>query len=229
MFAAAVIDAAVVGGMLAVVIAMTSVMSRVPPTALESSAASFAVMGMLLAGSYFIWLGGLAGATVGERAVGLPSGSHEFTALNLRAIAVRTVRSGTDGPRFLRDLSIWLGQMTVRKAQAIEADSASPVDGEPHLELALERDRRVDAQPALEAPLPSAAAFGRDVAVDPDDTVAFDPDDTVAFDPDATVAYHREALVGVGSRRLQFVSKPRRRYDVAQREHVGAGKMKAEG
>jgi len=108
---ASVLDAGVIGAMLVAVIGSASIMSGAPPAALDGSAAAFGLMGVLLGSSYFLWLGGLAGTTVGTRGVGLGSCSQELS-LNLRAIATRAVRSATDDLRFIRDLGVWFGRLT---------------------------------------------------------------------------------------------------------------------
>jgi hypothetical protein len=123
--AAAALDAAVVGVMLTGVIASAAVIARAPVTALGGSDAAFALMGILLAASYFVWLGGLSGATAGERWIGLRSRAVSFPSLNLRAITVRAMCCATDDIRFVRDLGAWLGRMVTHGKPALDASDRS--------------------------------------------------------------------------------------------------------
>lgn len=115
---ASALDAGVIGAMLVAVIGSASIMAGAPPAALGGSAAAFGLMGVLLGSSYFLWLGGLAGTTVGKRWVGLGPCSQE-PSLNLGAIATRAVRSATNDLRFIRDLGVWFGRLTTN-------DNANP-------------------------------------------------------------------------------------------------------
>jgi hypothetical protein len=125
LLAAALLDAGFLGVILTVVIASAMVMARAPAAALAGSAAAFGVVGVLLGGSYFVWLGGLAGTTVGQRAVGLVSCSQERGSANLRTIASRAMRAATEDLRFIRDLGLWVGRLTTHdKANQTSTDSS---------------------------------------------------------------------------------------------------------
>jgi hypothetical protein len=109
--AAAAFDALVVGAMLLILIAGAAVIARAPFAALGASAAAFGLMGVLLASSYFVWLGGLSGATAGEQWTGLRSRAESLHSLNLHAVAIRAFCSATDDVRFVRSLGTWLGSI----------------------------------------------------------------------------------------------------------------------
>jgi uncharacterized RDD family membrane protein YckC len=124
--AAAAADALVVGAMLIVLIASAAVMTRVPFGALGGSAATFALMGVLLGSSYFVWLGGLSGATAGERGMGLRSTDESMHALNLRAVTIRALCCATNDIRFIRGLGMWLGRLSAAgKSEIAPADASN--------------------------------------------------------------------------------------------------------
>ena len=124
--AAAALDALGVGAMLIVLIASAAVMARVPTGALGGSAAAFAVMGVLLGSSYFVWLGGLSGATAGERGMGLRSTDESMHALHLRAVAIRALCCATNDIRFIRGLGMWLGRLSaVGKGEIAPAEASN--------------------------------------------------------------------------------------------------------
>jgi hypothetical protein len=124
--AAVALDALVIGAMLIVLIASAAILARVPLRALGGSAAAFALMGVLLGSSYFLWLGGLSGATAGERGIGLRSTDESMHALNLRAVAIRALCCATNDLRFIRGLGMWLGRLSAAAAKGeIAAADAS--------------------------------------------------------------------------------------------------------
>lgn len=111
--AAAALDALVVVTLLLVVVICAATALLVPITALGASALSLTVMGIILAGAYFMWFGGLGGATIGERVVGIApeADSHPQALLTLRAIASRAVRSATEDVRCIQRLGSLLGTL----------------------------------------------------------------------------------------------------------------------
>ena len=122
--AAAALDALVVGAMLLVLVAGAALIARAPLRAFGGSAATFAVMGILLASSYFVWLGGLSGATAGERGIGLRAADGPMHALHLRAVAIRALCSAMNDIRFIRGAGVWLGRMSVAgKPDAASSDA----------------------------------------------------------------------------------------------------------
>ena len=95
-FGAAAIDAGVVAVLLACLVVCARVATAVPLATLGASAsAAFAMMGVLFGASYFVWIGGLTGATAGERVAGLSPRSDGASHITLRAIAARAWRSAT--------------------------------------------------------------------------------------------------------------------------------------
>jgi Helix-turn-helix domain len=108
--AAAALDAALIGAILALVIASAAITAGVRIHALDRAAGAFGVMGVMLAGAYFTWLGGLCGVTAGDRAVRLLPFSPDLSSLNLRAIATRACRCASGDLSFIWELGAWLGR-----------------------------------------------------------------------------------------------------------------------
>jgi hypothetical protein len=123
--AAAAFDALVVGAMLLILIASAAVIARAPFAAMGASAAAFGLMGVLLASSYFVWLGGLSGATAGEQWTGLRSRAESLHSLNLHAVALRAFCSATDDVRFVRSLGAWLGSISTHGRTEHDAADAA--------------------------------------------------------------------------------------------------------
>jgi hypothetical protein len=108
-FAAAAIDAGVVAVLLAWLIVCARVATGVPLAALGSSAAgAFAMMGVLFGASYFVWIGGLTGATVGERVAGVKPRTVGASHDTLGAIAARAWRSATVDVRCFVGAGAWV-------------------------------------------------------------------------------------------------------------------------
>lgn len=111
--AVAALDALVVVPMLLVVIAGTVTASGLPASALGRAAApAFGVMGVVLWGCYFVLFGGIAGATVGERIVGLQPGPRDSRPADLRLVATRALQCACRDVSFIELLGCWLGAFT---------------------------------------------------------------------------------------------------------------------
>ena len=108
--AASLIDALIVSAMLLLVILAAVAALFVPISALGQSSPAFAVMGMLLAAGYFMWFGGIAGATVGERAMHIARPHQLHQRLTLRVIAVRAVHAAAEDVECLRGLGARVGR-----------------------------------------------------------------------------------------------------------------------
>jgi len=107
--AAAAVDALVVGAMLLAVIALARVATAAPLATIGASGAfSLAVMGSILASSYFAWFA-VSGSTAGAKAVGLGRRSLEPEPMTLQAVARRALRCATDDLRFVTDSGTWIG------------------------------------------------------------------------------------------------------------------------
>lgn len=109
--AAAALDAGLIGAVLVAVIGSASVMARAPLAALGGSALAFGLVSVLLGSSYFVWFGGVSGATGGERWIGRRPSSGQARCLDLRGIASRAMWCATDDLRFIRDLGLWIGRL----------------------------------------------------------------------------------------------------------------------
>jgi len=119
-FAAAAIDALIVGGMLVTVTACAALFARVSLTALVPSAVPLAFVGGVLAIWYFVWFGGLLGSTLGGWALGSGRPAPEPAPLRLRAIAVRALYAATEDARAIAVLGRWAGQR-VRQFDAVRS------------------------------------------------------------------------------------------------------------
>ena len=108
--AAALIDALVVSALLLLVVTAAVAALFVPVSTLDGSSPAFAFMGMLLAAGYFLWFGGVAGATVGERAMHISRARHHPTALTLHAIAAGALQSASEDVDCLRGLGARVGR-----------------------------------------------------------------------------------------------------------------------
>jgi hypothetical protein len=125
--AAAAVDAAAIGAILAIFMAAAALTARVRIDALNGGEVAFGVLGFVLAGIYFTFLGGLCGVTAGGRAVGLLRLSQELSPLVLREIAMRAARwAGTD-VGFIWSAGLWIGQLTSRSSPE-ESASNHPGD-----------------------------------------------------------------------------------------------------
>jgi len=107
--AAAAVDALVVGAMLLAVTALARVAAAAPLATIGTSGAlSLAVMGSILASSYFAWFA-VSGSTAGAMAVGLGRRSLEPAPMTLQAVARRALRCATDDLRFVTESGTWIG------------------------------------------------------------------------------------------------------------------------
>lgn len=102
--AAAAVDAAVVVGLLLVVVLCAVTALTVPVSALAGSGSAFGVMGVLLGTAYFVWFGGLRGATLGEQWLGVEHEHPRHPALTLAAIGAGALRSATRDTRAIERL-----------------------------------------------------------------------------------------------------------------------------
>ncbi len=123
--AAAAVDALVIAGFLLVVVFSAALSLVVPISALDRSPAWFALVGMVLGFGYFAWFGGLAGATVGERVVGLTA--SELPTVTLRDVGIRTLRSATEDMRSIRRLgTVFSALATYRSVASVHRNSHHP-------------------------------------------------------------------------------------------------------
>lgn len=111
--AAAAIDAAIVTLALMAAIAATAVLCRLPASALGSGApAGFALMGLMLAITYFACVSGIAGATLGEQL------ARARTAvpgpITIRELASRAARGATIDARVIVEAGASLGARVAR-------------------------------------------------------------------------------------------------------------------
>jgi transcriptional regulator with XRE-family HTH domain len=108
--AAASVDACLVGLLLLVVVICALTALTVSPSALGSSALAFGVMGVLLGSGYFVWFGGIGGATIGQRLFRMEASGPDRPPLTLQTIGARALRAATEDLRFMIALGAWLGR-----------------------------------------------------------------------------------------------------------------------
>src|SRR3954469_14520485 len=116
------VDALVIGVLLLTVIAIARLVTAAPVATLgRSGALAFAVMGEILALSYFAWFG-VSGATAGARVLGIARASHDGAPMTLQSLSRRALRCATDDLRFVTEAGLWLGSA----ARPREQDAAGP-------------------------------------------------------------------------------------------------------
>ena len=125
-FAAASVDGAIAGALLAVASAGAALLARVSLAALQASAGPLFLIGLLLGAGYYVWLGGLSGTTMGEFAVGPERRTRDPRPLTLRAIALRTVAAATADARGIRALGQWTGRRLTRAGRSVQRRAPSP-------------------------------------------------------------------------------------------------------
>jgi hypothetical protein len=118
---AAAIDAVVVVLLLLALVGCAVTALMVPLSAIAHSGPAFGVMGALLGASYFGWLGGLRGATVGEQLL-RPAGRTADAPLHrLEAIAARGMQSATRDASVILQLGASFGAWTLGKSSGEDA------------------------------------------------------------------------------------------------------------
>ena len=126
--AAAAIDALVVVGLLLAVVTCT-VAAGVPVSAFgPGSAAAFTLMAILMGAAYFVVLGGVVGATLGEQIAGGSSEPRPNAPVDLRIITARALRCVTRDVVFIESCGAWIGRCV--------ADRRWSVRGTDHVENA---------------------------------------------------------------------------------------------
>jgi hypothetical protein len=110
--AAVAMDGLMVAALLVTAIAGTITMSGAEPSAFGRAAAPvFGLMGALLIGCYFVFFGGIACATVGERLVGMRVGRRHPRHVDPRMVVARALRCAGRDVRYIIRLGEWTGAM----------------------------------------------------------------------------------------------------------------------
>jgi hypothetical protein len=110
--AAVAMDALMVAALLITAIAGTITMSGAGPSSLGHAAAPvFGLMGALLVCCYFVFFGGIACATAGERLVGMRVGRRHPTHVDPRMVVARAFRCAGRDVRYIMRLGAWTGAM----------------------------------------------------------------------------------------------------------------------
>lgn len=110
--AAVAADGAGVAGLLLVAITATMILSGSGPSSFGGAAGpAFGLLGLVLAACYFVFFGGIACATTGERLVGMRVGRHGPRHIDPRMVAIRGLRCWGRDVRYLLRLGLWAGAM----------------------------------------------------------------------------------------------------------------------
>ena len=108
---AAAIDGGVIMAMLLLLVAVTMTFTGAPLSSFRgTSATAFGLMGILLAGCYFVCFAGIAGTTLGERAMGISPAAADLASHDLRSVAARTFRAAFRDVSSIRALGDTLGR-----------------------------------------------------------------------------------------------------------------------
>ena len=112
--AAAAIDGGIIMAMLLFLVAITMIFCRAPLSAFHgTSAPAFGLMGILLAGCYFVCFAGIACATVGERAMGLAPAPPDLASHDLHSVLARTLRGVLRDVSSIRTLGDTVGRAAI--------------------------------------------------------------------------------------------------------------------
>jgi hypothetical protein len=126
--AAVAIDGGVVATLLLVAVAGTISMSGAGASSLGRAAAPvFALLGLILGSSYFVFFGGIACATAGERLIGMRVGRRSPRLTSPRRVAARALRCAGRDVRYLVRLGAWAG--TVLPSSTARGQSGTPSIG----------------------------------------------------------------------------------------------------
>jgi hypothetical protein len=110
--AAAAIDGGIIMGLLGVLLLVTMIFCGAPPSAFQRMAApAFGLMGILLAGCYFICFAGIAGATVGERVSGISLGPDAAELRDGHAVLARAFRGVVRDATCIRTIGDTVGRV----------------------------------------------------------------------------------------------------------------------
>jgi hypothetical protein len=107
--AAVALDGFVVATLLLVAVAGTISMSGTGASFSSAAAPVFGVLGLLLGSCYFLFFGGIACATAGERLIGMRVGRRSPRHVDPRTVAARAVRCAGRDVRYLVRLGAWAG------------------------------------------------------------------------------------------------------------------------
>jgi hypothetical protein len=108
--AAVALDGAVIAGLLVIAVGATIPMAGGDAASLGRAAAPvFALMGLLLASCYFVFFGGIACSTAGEKLVGMRVGRRNPQRVDPRAVLARALRCAGRDVRYIVRLGSWAG------------------------------------------------------------------------------------------------------------------------
>jgi len=128
--AAAAIDAAIVLGMLTSLIVVTVATFRIPLHAFGPGAAvAFGTVGLLMAISYFVVFGGIAGETAGTQLVGLHA-NRSSSRVDLQRAGSRALQSAVRDAQVIEDLAAWAASLTGGGKSSANRHDTRPV-GQP--------------------------------------------------------------------------------------------------
>ena len=126
-FAAACVDGALAGALLCLAGGAAAILARVSVASLDRSAMALFAVALVFSVADFVWLGGVAGTTVGELAVGPEPHQRDPRPLTLRAIALRARAAATSDARAIQAAGMWVGRrLTPAAARSVLPPVPSP-------------------------------------------------------------------------------------------------------
>jgi hypothetical protein len=125
--AASAIDAGIVLGLVAALIAVTVAVFRIPLNSFGAGAApAFGAMGVVMSVWYFAVFGGIAGETAGTRLVGLTNGEGR-PRVDLPAAGARAFRSAVRDAQVIEELAAWAVSFTAGDRSSASRHDTRPV------------------------------------------------------------------------------------------------------
>jgi transcriptional regulator with XRE-family HTH domain len=126
--AAAAIDGLMVAALLFTAIAGTIPTSGSAASSLGHAAAPvFGLMGIILGGSYFVFFGGVACTTAGERLIGMRAGRHNPPHVDPRTVADRALRCAARDVRYVLRLGAWTGAFIWDRSSGTDPDDTAAI------------------------------------------------------------------------------------------------------
>lgn len=130
--AAAAIDGLMVAALLFTAIAGTIPTSGSAASSLGHAAALvFGLMGIILGGSYFVFFGGIACTTAGERLIGMRAGRHNPPHVDPRTVADRALRCAGRDVRYVLRLGEWTAAFMRDRSSATDPDDTPAIGHAP--------------------------------------------------------------------------------------------------
>jgi len=138
------VDACIVGILLSIVVGCARIATEMPLSVMgPSGSGALATMGVVFAGAYYLWFGGLMAATAGEWSVGLGEAEHPSAGhTTLARLGARAFRCATADVRFIADTGVWLRALVRVPGRRSTQDAGSGLRLDSNTETGLQVDER---------------------------------------------------------------------------------------